>query len=52
MTGVVLPAQLKAMSLGRIRRSDIAEIIDAEFVKRKREAKKVDFNWFKSRFRH
>lgn len=33
-TGTTLPAQLKAMSIGKVRRADIAEIIDAEFVKR------------------
>ena len=51
-TGATLPAQLKAMSIGKVRRSDIAEIIDAEFVKRKKSSKRVDFNWFRSRFNY
>ena len=43
IVGVALPSQLQAMSLGQIRRADIAEVIDAEFVKRKQLSKRVDF---------
>ena len=44
LVGAILPGQLKIMSLCRIKRSDIAELIDAEFVKRKKASKRVDFN--------
>ena len=50
--GATLPSKLRAMSVGRVRRVDLTEIIDAEFVKRKMTAKKVDFNWFRSRFHY
>ena len=40
------------MSLGQIKRADIAEIVEEEFVKRKMECKRVDFNWFRSRFHY
>ena len=43
VVGVTLPLQLKAMSIGRVRRSDIAETIDSKFVKRKM-LQRVDFN--------
>ena len=49
---MALPKQLQAMSLGQVRRADIAEIIDAEFVKRKQASKRVDFTWFRSRFQY
>ena len=41
--GVLLPTALKAMSLAQVRRLDLSEIIYNEFVKRKTESKKVDF---------
>ena len=41
--GVVLPEALKAMSLGHVRRADLAEMIHHEFVIRKKKSKKVDF---------
>ena len=44
LMGVLLPSQLKAMSLGRIRRADVCEKITSEFVKRREASKKVDFN--------
>ena len=52
LIGTLLPSQLKSMSIGHVRRADIAEIIDSEFVKRKKAGKKVDFNWFRSRFNY
>ena len=52
VVGVTLPLQLKAMSIGRVRRSDIAETIDAQFVKRKMLCQRVDFNQFRSRFNY
>ena len=50
--GISLPSQLRAMSLAQVRRCDLTEIIEAEFVQRRKESKKVDFNWWRSRFHY
>lgn len=45
-----LPTALQNMSKGHIRRADIGEAIDNEFVARRAKCLPVDFNWFRSRF--
>ena len=50
--GSTLPTALKNMSLGHVRRADIGEKIDLEFERRRKQLKRVDFNWFRSRFHY